>query len=352
MSNYRTKRIIAALAAIIVFVLAGVKVLQQRHQKPEYIFVMGVNGSLTEDSMVESFCTEVEKLGGTAKVLENDRQRTSLFQAGNCTLNEYVSSNTACIIVNASSNYDMAEQLQKYREKGIAVISCISELDAEYRQLHIGTVNPETSGSEMFRTTVERCGGTGKFAIAGGSPYSVFLNSMLTQIRRIYQNREYPDMILSDIFYGYEDIGEGKRQILEFFKEVPDCKALLCLSERMTESACMAVKEAGLESEISIVGLGNPQYLESYLSDSRLNLDLFYCDMDLFGRLIAQTVWKISEGEIQGKENEIIEIGGIEYRIQEDTPKSEDDTKGSELYYFEEYQTYHNEESVKGKDNY
>ena len=127
----------AAAGVLIVFVCCWFI----RDRKEEYLFVMGDVRSFEDFPMYQNFESEVERLGGEPKVLEFEGKENSAINQIKM-LDQEVTDNTVCIVVNASSNDSLSELLQQYQEEGIEVISCISEVSAESRMLHVGTVRP------------------------------------------------------------------------------------------------------------------------------------------------------------------------------------------------------------------
>lgn len=328
-------------AVISVFVVAAVAVffILSRGQKPEYIFLMGDVRSFEDYPMFKSFEAEITRLGGVPKVLEiEESENSSITQIQK--LKDEVSDNTVCIIVNAASNENLAGILKKYQEKGIKILSCISEVSALYRMLHVGTVNPRDAGPEMMKETAKLLNQHGQFALVSGVPHSVSMTTLMMEIRYNYEQRKNPELLLTDILFGYEEIEGAVQTIREFLQSAPDTQALICLSERMTEAACMAVKELNLESRVQIVGMGNPGYLDDYLNDDSLRIELYYCDMSEFGTLVAELALKMVQGEVTGNPGEVFKLDGRTYLIEEDIILTEDDIPGSEVYFYPEYIRY------------
>ncbi|MDO4276871.1 MAG: substrate-binding domain-containing protein [Eubacteriales bacterium] len=308
-------------------------------KKPEYIFLMGEVRSFEDYPMFKNFENEITNLGCVPRVLEiEESENSSIRQIQK--LSETVNDNTVCIIVNAASNENLAGILQKYQERGIKILSCISEVSALYRLLHVGTVDPRTAGPEMMTETARLCGEKGQFAIVSGAPHSVSATTLMMEVRYRYEQRRHPGMILSDILFGYENVETASEKIKQFLEETPDTSALICLSERMTEAACMAVQALEAEDHVTIIGMGDPDYLEDYVKDEKLKMELFYCNMADFGTMVAQLSQKVVSGEVKGTPGEIVKLDQGNYLIKEDEILTEDDIPGSEVYLYQEYKRY------------
>lgn len=324
--------LILGAASAAVLLLWGVRFGMRRlYAKPEYIFLMsGIRGS--EDfKMFHAFEETIEELGGQAVILDfEDKENASVLQRQ--MLKEAVTADTVCIVVNSVSSMSLADLLNTYAARGIRILSAISETDYSVRKLHVGTVDPAAAGEDIFREAANACGGAGKFAIVSESARLVSLTDLIQSIRYSYEKREYPEMIFSNVVYGYEDEEATMEELAGYLKETPDLKVLICLSDWMTLLSCRAVAELGLSDSVTIVGMGKPEYFTDY---EGLKLRLFSCDMEPFGEKAARIAHMLTMGEIFGSDGETIRLDGKDYAVSAEIVAGEEE--GTRVFLYDSY---------------
>lgn len=333
----RKKKHVLLFIMLIVMVFAGAAgiYIKKIGVKPEYIFLMsGVRG-YEDFPMFSAFEKEITDLGGKPKVLDFEDSDSVITQRR--MLKEAVTENTACIIVNAANSAGLEDILREAVQKGIRIISCISETESSLRQLHIGTVDPESAGEAFIEEAAEACGEKGKFAIISESPQLVLSRDIMMYIRYIFEEHRYPNMIFSDVLYGYEDEKTNLEKISRYLEETSDVKVLICLSEGMTSVCCQAVTALNMEGEVSIVGMGQSKYFTDYMENENVDLRLLSCDMEEFGTAVADIAYQLVAERITGEVGESLAIGEKSYFIQKDYGLGVDEEEGTVIYFYETY---------------
>lgn len=309
-----------------------------KKEKPEYIFMTNSTRNYEDFRMFQEFEKTVENAGGIPKILEFEDPKLSSIQQLQ-TLKKNVKENTKAIIVNAANNSSLTELLEEYREKGISIISCMSEVEARNRDLHIGPADPAAFGKNLMKETIKICQGKGKFAIISGSARTESATTLMMEIRYTFEEEANGQMILSDVLYGDENVEKAMENICSYLEKTSDVKVLICLSERMTEAACKAIMQMKMEEKVTVLGMGNPVFFQKVLEEEKLKLQLYYYDMAEFGKWAAEVALRMSNGEIAGTAGECTEINEKIYCVVNDTTMGGDDRDGTVMYCYPKYQS-------------
>lgn len=321
------------ICGIVFVILAGGAVFlwKDHHAKQEYIFLMSGVRDHQDFPMFQEFEQEIQRIGGKPVILDFTPGEYSGIQQIKL-LNAAVDKNTVCIIVNAAAFDNLSEELKEYQKQGIKVISYMNKVDAQYRNLHIGTLKPQIVGECLFEEVYACCPKDGSFLIISDSAQAEFLTTVLMHLRYAYEEENENNLLMADIIFGNNDDDIYETNIENAIHEISSLDVIVCLSERATQEACKVLKKMEMQKEIQVIGVGVPELLSDFFSDDEFQLKSFYNDKTMLGIKIAQIAYSLVEGEIEGNGGEVLTIDGMEYMIEEQK------IGDSEVYLYSMYQ--------------
>lgn len=127
-------------------------------------------------------------------------------------------------------------------------------------------VDPETLGRHLMDTLAWNTGERGRFAIMTGSPSAANLNEWIHWI--IEQQREYyPRMELVEIAANNDSYEEAYESAVRLLERYPDLAGIIGNSSVGPPSAARAVREAGKQGQVKVVGLSTPNLMREALHD-------------------------------------------------------------------------------------
>ena len=328
---------------ILTLFLLGVFFYSRGKEKNEILLLTNGIKNTDDDDMFKGVEEIIEQNGYVCKIQD--------FQPGEWVagkqvqmLRKMVSEKTAGIVINAAvDSNNLNNLLKEYREKGIKIISYDSDVENESRDLHVGAVEPYATGRNFLKEAADMSDAKGKVVIISESAWSESITTMIQGIRYALETHRYPDMVFSDVLFYKDSTDEVAQSLEDYFNEKGEDHIFLCLSERMTEAACMAAKNCALEEKIKIVGIGKTQNLKEDIVSEKMQLSLFSYDLEDFGEKLAQVALEVVAGQIKGGYGETVQLSSHIYKIgrygnyQDNAEKR----KRNALYFYSMYETEH-----------
>ena len=81
---------------------------------------------------------------------------------------------------------------------------------------------------------------------------------------------EYPEMEITDILPGNEDLAQSRDVALDYLRSHPDTNGVFTVTGIATPGVVEAVKQLGLEDKVVVTGLGVPSLIRPYIKDGSL----------------------------------------------------------------------------------
>lgn len=156
--------------------------------------------------------------------------------------------------------------IDKAVNRGIPVLTLDSDVTTKTRVATIGTSN-ESAGAIAARNAVKRMGGKGKVAIISfvkGAQTAIARNKGF--IQEIEDNHGDSIQVVG-VKYCDGDVGKAKKQALEFMEKYPDINCIYGANEGSALGAAEAVKEKGLQEEVSVIGFDSSDEEIAYLQE-------------------------------------------------------------------------------------
>ena len=339
----RKKRNFIWLAAAGIFLLAGVVVgFVKGQQSAAYVLLTNATeDAIGYDDYSQAFARKLEQDGQGIKILQlSNKSYTSLQQYQ--LLQNYVKKGTRCIVVDPATKSNLFELLPEYRKEGIKVISVINEANEQQRDLHVGIADPVKMGKQMMEDVYSLTGEEGHFLVISDSMQGSMSNDLIKGIRGSYEEKSPEHLYMDDILRAPESKGEVLTKFEEYLKKMDRSVVILCLTCEITEIACKAVKNSGLEEDISIIGISDQSNIEKIKALTEgLHMKIYYYDDQKFGQYLAELSQQVTEEKIKCQVGEKIEFSdGTVREITENYNRTADDPEGVEVFLFEDWEVF------------
>lgn len=213
------------------------------------------------------------------------------------------------IAISANDPDLLVPVLQKAKQKGIKVITWDADTRPEARQFFVNMVEPETLGRHLMDTLALSMGEQGKFAIMTGSLSAANLNEWMKWIK-VQQTQFYPQMELVEVAATDDDLNKAYEVAKQLLKKHPDLHGFLGNSSVGPPGAAKAVKEAGKEGQVKVVGLSNPNLMNNYLKEGSAQVATLWSPKKL-GYLTIVLSYNYLQGVKPTDGQEIFNVGNI-----------------------------------------
>jgi simple sugar transport system substrate-binding protein len=168
---------------------------------------------------------------------------------------------------------------KRAKEKGIIIITHESpdQVGTDYDFELIDNVQ---FGQEAWDQLVAHMGDTGEYAIFVGG-LTVPLHNFWADTGIAYAKEKYPNLkLVTDRIPCGEDQDLARQKTLELIKAYPDLKGIVGFGSLGPIGAAQAIKEKGLENQISVVGTVIPSQAAPYLKDGSLKEGILWNPAD------------------------------------------------------------------------
>ncbi|REJ11632.1 MAG: autoinducer 2 ABC transporter substrate-binding protein [Paenibacillaceae bacterium] len=186
-------------------------------------------------------------------------------------IEELIEQDIDLLAVSSNDPKKLLPVLKRASDNNIAVITWDSDTDEEGRAFFINMVDPETLGRHLMDTLAWSTGERGKFAIMTGSLSAANLNEWMHWIK-VQQQEYYPNMELVEIAANNDSYEEAYASAVRLLESHPDLAGIIGNSSVGPPSAAKAVKEAGKQGEVKVVGLSTPNLMRDALHDGTVQV--------------------------------------------------------------------------------
>jgi len=186
-------------------------------------------------------------------------------------IEELIEQDIDLLAVSSNDPKKLLPVLKRASDNNIAVITWDSDTDEEGRAFFINMVDPETLGRHLMDTLAWSTGERGKFAVMTGSLSAANLNEWMHWIM-VQQQEYYPNMELVEIAANNDSYEEAYASAVRLLESHPDLAGIIGNSSVGPPSAAKAVKEAGKQGEVKVVGLSTPNLMRDALHDGTVQV--------------------------------------------------------------------------------
>ncbi|MFK7849883.1 MAG: substrate-binding domain-containing protein [Akkermansiaceae bacterium] len=213
------------------------------------------------------------------------------------------------VIVAACENKDsLSTALKKAQDAGIKVVTYDADAQPDARSFFANQATAQGIGEKLIDTAAEQMGGEGKFAIITGTLTSANLNEWVDAIKARLEEK-YPKMELVAIRPCDDQKDKAQQEATNLMSANPELKAFVAVCSPGVPGAAEAVKQAGKQGEVKVVGLGLPNENRSYVKDGTTQAIILWSPEDL-GYLAVQAGVALAKGELE-KGAETFEAGKL-----------------------------------------
>lgn len=195
---------------------------------------------------------------------------------------------------------------QKAKEKGIVIITHESpdQVGTDYDFELIDNVK---FGQQAWEQLVSHMGDSGEYAVFVGG-LTVPLHNFWADTGIEYAKTKYPNLkLVTERIPCGEDQELARQKTLELIKAYPDLKGIVGFGSLGPIGAAQALKEKGLEGQISVVGTVIPSQAAPYLTDGSLKQGILWNPADAGYGMVWLAKYLLDGGKIETG----VEIPGI-----------------------------------------
>lgn len=297
------KKIISLLAVTVLiasFVLSGcskkAETTQAEAPKQEKVFKVGINNFGQANFFARigkaSLEDQIKKNGGEVIATVNADVPGRLSAIENM-----ISQGVDAIIIEEGDITQVAPALQEAKKKGI-IIGSMDAGDADFVDVFVESNNEQlgTEAAEQMVKLINNKGNVVEIFNDAGSMIRVRKDAMHKVVEK------YPDVkVKAGFTYAWPDFfpdGKAKMEaILQANSKPGDISAVFATFDGVGVAAAQAIKEAGLQNSIVVVGIdGDPEaYKEMKKPDSPFKATLAQ-DPDTMARTIVDNVFELLKG--------------------------------------------------------
>lgn len=247
----------------------------------------------------ESLIDEVTKLGGVpvATVTDNVPERINAIE-------NYIAQGVDAIIIQEGDIKMAAPALEEAKKAGILIVSMDSGT-ADFVDIVVES-NNWVMGAMAATELMHRIGGTGKVVEIYND-----LGQMIRMRRKELQAviTEYQDVeIIAGFTYAWPDFFPDTISKMEAILQAnPDIVGVFATFDGVGVAAAQAIREAGLQDQISVVGIdGDPQAYEEMSKPNSPFKATVAQDPDTMARTAVRMLFKLLNGEKLPRRHEYI----------------------------------------------
>ncbi len=197
-------------------------------------------------------------------------------------IEDYISQGVDAICVAPNDPAAMQSVLQRARDAGIVVLDWDTQADPSLVDASIHNIDDKTFGEHMMQLLVE-CMGTeeAEYAIVTGGLSAENLNTWI-EYATAYAEENYPDLTLvADPYPTDEKQDVAYSTTQDLLRAYPDVKGILGFSTPTGPGCGLAIRDLGLQDEVSLVANAVEDDVQDVLSDGALDVGCLWSCHDL-----------------------------------------------------------------------
>ncbi|HJB17345.1 MAG TPA: autoinducer 2 ABC transporter substrate-binding protein [Candidatus Blautia excrementipullorum] len=197
-------------------------------------------------------------------------------------IEDYISQGVDAICVAPNDPAAMQSVLQRARDAGIIVLDWDTQADPSLVDASIHNIDDQSFGEHMMQLLVE-CMGTeeGEYAIVTGGLSAENLNTWI-EYATAYAEENYPNLTLvADPYPTDEKQDVAYSTTQDLLRAYPDVKGILGFSTPTGPGCGLAIRDLGLQDEVSLVANAVEDDVQDVLSDGALDVGCLWSCHDL-----------------------------------------------------------------------
>ena len=214
------------------------------------------------------------------------------------------------ICVSPNEMASVGAALLTAKEAGVTVIDWDSQCGEAVTNASIYNVHDKEFGEHMVDRLVEFMGEEGQYAIITGGLDAANLNAWIDAGKR-YAEVKYPGLELVAVPVPTdEDEDKAYEVTLEILDSYPELKGILGYSTPTAPGCARAIREKGLQEQVSLVANGVKEDCEDYRADGSLDCGCLW-DVDGLGYLTIATADYLLKGNTLDESFAVEGIDGV-----------------------------------------
>ena len=197
-------------------------------------------------------------------------------------IEDYISQGVDAICVAPNDPAAMQSVLQRAKDAGIVVLDWDTQADPSLVDASIHNIDDKTFGEHMMQLLVE-CMGTdeAEYAIVTGGLSAENLNTWIKYATE-YAEANYPNLTLvADPYPTDEKQDVAYSTTQDLLRAYPDVKGILGFSTPTGPGCGLAIRDLGLQDEVSLIANAVEEDVQDVLSDGSLDVGCLWSCHDL-----------------------------------------------------------------------
>lgn len=207
------------------------------------------------------------------------------------------------IAVAVENREGISSALRKARAKGIKVVTWDSDSMPDSRDLFVNQATPEGIGTALMEEAAKAMGGSGEYAIITASLTAANMNEWQKHIKIANETR-FPDAKQVALRPCDDLKDKAFSEATALVNAYPNLKLILAICSPAVPGAAEAVKQAGKQNSVKVVGLGLPNENKRYVKEGITPSVILWNTMDL-GYLAVHTATALAKGELKEGDTKI-----------------------------------------------
>ncbi len=201
------------------------------------------------------------------------------------------------IAVACENKEGVATALRKARARGIKVVTYDADTLPDARDFFCNQATPEGIGSTLMEEAAKATGGEGEYAIITGSLTASNMNEWQKHIAE-ENAAKFPNMKLVALRPCDDLKDKAFNEATALMNANPNLKLIMAICSPAVPGAAEAVKQAGRQGSVKIVGLGLPSENKRYVKEGVTQSVILWKAGDL-GYLAVRAAAALAKGDLK-----------------------------------------------------
>jgi rhamnose transport system substrate-binding protein len=201
------------------------------------------------------------------------------------------------IAVACENREGIATALRKARARGIKVVTYDADTVPDARDFFVNQATPAGIGEILMREAANLIGDEGEFAIITASLTAANMNEWQAHIRAVNEER-YPGLRQVALRPCDDLMDKAFAEATTLVNAHPNLDLIMAICSPAVPGAAEAVKQAGRQDTVKVIGLGLPNENRRYVKEGITPAVILWNVADL-GYLTIHAAVAVAEGELQ-----------------------------------------------------
>ncbi len=228
---------------------------------------------------------------------------------------DWINEGVDVIAVSAENSDALTAPLKQAQAKGIKVISFDADVAPAARTFFVNQATPESIANTLVDESAKLMDSKGEFAIITATLTAANQNVWIKFIKE--RLKKYPDMkLVTDPLPSNDDQSQAQQQASTVMNAYPDLKLIMAISSVAVPGVAEAIKQAGKQGKVHLVGFGLPSENKNYVHAGVTDAVILW-DTKKLGYLTIEAADALARGTLKPGDKEF-KAGGVTYQIQGD----------------------------------